>query len=182
MNENVCVIHTVLALLGSTFSTFYLSQTLCHGKFDPVHIANSTLAGGVAVGSSARLAMTPGGALALGVIAGLVSVYGYMYSSPKFEKLGVYDTCGVGNLHGWPSIVGGLASIVFVAIDPEAEFLAHGAVSQCLRQFGAVISCVLMAAMTGYFTGFVMKKSVVDSSDVPDEYDDGVWWEGEYFY
>lgn len=100
MNENVCVMHTVLALLGSTLATFYLSQTLCHGKFDPVHVANSTLAGGVAVGSSARLAMTPGGAVVLGVGAGLVSVYGYVYSSPYLEKLGIYDTCGVGNLHG----------------------------------------------------------------------------------
>lgn len=126
--------------------------------------------------------MTPGGAVALGVTAGLVSVYGYVYSSPKFEKLGVYDTCGVGNLHGWPSIVGGLASIIFVAIDPDADFLIYGALSQCLRQFGAVLCCVLVAAGTGCLTGFVMTKAVVDSIDVADEYDDGVWWEGEYFY
>ena len=181
MNENVCVIHTVLALLGSTFATFYLSQTLCHGKFDPVHIANSTLAGGVAVGSSARLSMTPGGALGLGVVAGLVSVYGYVYSSAKFETVGIYDTCGVGNLHGWPSILGGLASIVFVAIDPDADFLTYGVVSQCLRQLAAVVSCVLLASITGYITGFAMTKVGVDGGDGPDEYDDGVWWEGEYF-
>lgn len=47
--ENLCVIHTVLALLGSTGVTFFLSQFIT-GRFDPVHIANSTLAGGVAVG------------------------------------------------------------------------------------------------------------------------------------
>ena len=93
--------HTLLALLGSTLATFYLSQTLCKGKFDPVHIANSTLAGGVAVGSSARLAMTPGGAVVLGTVAGLVSVYGYVYSTPYLQdKYKIYDTCGVGNLHG----------------------------------------------------------------------------------
>lgn len=101
MNENVCVVHTILALLGSTMATFYLSQSVCHGKFDPVHIANSTLAGGVAVGSSARLAMTPGGAIILGTLAGLGSVYGYVYSSPFLERYGVFDTCGVGNLHGY---------------------------------------------------------------------------------
>jgi ammonia channel protein AmtB len=36
-NENVCVMHTVLALLGSTAATFYMSPKKCHGKFEPVH-------------------------------------------------------------------------------------------------------------------------------------------------
>jgi len=179
LNENVCVIHTILALLGSTGASFYMSQKLCHGKLDPVHIANSTLAGGVAVGSSARLSMTPGGALVLGVLAGVVSVYGYVYSTPMLEKtLGVFDTCGVGNLHGWPSVVGGLASIVFVAIDSEAEFLTYSAGWQCLRQFMGVVSTIAIAVATGFFTGTVMKK--VDKS-TPDDYYDGIWWEGEYF-
>ena len=100
--EQLCTLHTLLALLGSTVATFYLSHSIGHdGKFDPVHVANATLAGGVAVGSSARLAMTPGGALVLGTVAGLVSVYGYAYSTPYLErKYNLYDTCGVGNLHG----------------------------------------------------------------------------------
>jgi len=179
LNENVCVMHTVLALLGSTGASFYMSQKLCHGKFDPVHIANSTLAGGVAVGSSARLAMTPGGALLLGVVAGVVSVYGYVYSTPMLEKkLGVFDTCGVGNLHGWPSVLGGLASILFVALDSDAEFLKSSGFWQCLRQFVAVVCTIAFAVGSGSFTGTVMKKA---DDDTPDQYDDGVWWEGEYF-
>lgn len=179
LNENVCVIHTVMALLGSTISSFYLSQKLGHGKFDPVHIANSTLAGGVAVGSSARLAMTPGGALVLGMMAGIVSVYGYRYSTPMLEqKFGIYDTCGVGNLHGWPSILGGLLSIVFVALDSDAEFLAYGQSSQYIRQFLGVVATVGVAGASGYVTGIVMMKTV---GEAPDEYNDSVWWEGEYF-
>ena len=180
LNENVCVMHTVLALLGSTGASFYMSQKLCHGKFDPVHIANSTLAGGVAVGSSARLAMSPGGALLLGCLAGIVSVYGYVYSTPMLEKtLGTYDTCGVGNLHGWPSVLGGLASIVFVAIDSDAEFLQHAALGQCIRQFIAVACTISFAIGSGYFTGIVM--NMVADTSPPDQYDDGIWWEGEYF-
>lgn len=179
MNENVCVMHTVLALLGSTGAAFYMSQKLCHGKFDPVHIANSTLAGGVAVGSSARLTMTPGGALLLGVLAGVASVYGYVYSTPMLEKsLGVYDTCGVGNLHGWPSVVGGLLSIVFVAMDSDAEFLIFGGFWQCVCQFLGVVCTIAMAIGSGYVTGLVMVKMAHDD---PDQYDDGLWWEGEYF-
>lgn len=178
VNENVCVVHTVLALLGSTGAAFYMSQKKCHGKLDPVHIANSTLAGGVAVGSSARLAMTPGGALLLGTLAGTVSVYGYVYSTPFLETKGVYDTCGVGNLHGFPSVLGGLASIFFVAIDSGAEFLTYGGFLQCVCQFFAVVFCIAAAVVSGYYTGVVMKMAAPGDAD---EYDDGIWWEGEYF-
>lgn len=83
--------------------------------------------------------------------------------------------------YSWPSVVGGLGSIVFVAINSDAAFLSYGIVGQCTRQFLAVIVCVLSAGISGYLTGLVMKKSVVKSPNVPDEYDDGVWWEGEYF-
>ncbi|KAL3902553.1 MAG: hypothetical protein SGILL_010785 [Bacillariaceae sp.] len=179
LNENVCVVHTILALIGSTSATFYMSQKLCHGSMDPVHIANSTLAGGVAVGSSARLAMTPSGALILGVLAGIVSVYGYVYSTPFLETKGIYDTCGVGNLHGLPSLLGGIGSIAFVLIDPGAEFLASGPLVQIFRQLGAVAATLAIAILSGYFTGKVMKKSAAMAEK--DEYEDAVWWEGEYF-
>jgi ammonium transporter Rh len=178
--EQNCLVHTILALLGSTLATFYMSPKLCHGKLDPVHIANSTLAGGVAVGSSARLTMTPGGALLIGIMAGVVSVYGYAYSTPYLEKsYRLFDTCGVGNLHGWPSIVGGLASAVFVLLDPDREFLARG-MFQFLFQILGVLGTILVAVTSGYGTGLVMMK--YGSLEVkPDEYDDAVWWEGPYF-
>lgn len=43
-NEHHCIVNTILSLLASTTMTFYLSQYLNHGKLDPVHVANSTLA------------------------------------------------------------------------------------------------------------------------------------------
>ena len=101
---------------------FTRSQLLCN-KLDPVHIANS----GVAIGASARLNMTPGGALVLEVLAGSTSVFGYVHGSPFLEQgkvFGIYDTCGVHNLHGIPSVLGGLASIVLVAIDSNADCLS----------------------------------------------------------
>ena len=42
-----------------------------------VHIQNSTLAGGVAVGTSANLMLEPFGAVLVGVAAGAISVAGY---------------------------------------------------------------------------------------------------------
>lgn len=181
INEMRCVGNTVLALLGSTTVSFYLSHKLTHGKFDPVHIANSTLAGGVAIGSSGRLNIGPGGALVLGAIAGSASVFGYVYSTPYLEgKFGIYDTCGVGNLHGWPSIVGGLLSIIYVTMDPDAEFLIYGTPSQMLRQLLGVIATLGVAMLSGYGTGKVIK-SLPGSDTEGADYQDLVWWEGEYF-
>ena len=179
LNEMRCVGNTVMALLSSTTAAFYVSSKLTHGKkFDPVHIANSTLAGGVAIGSSGRLNIGPGGAIVLGAMAGTASVYGYVYSSPYLErKLGVYDTCGVGNLHGWPSIVGGFLSVLFVTFDPDADFLAYGTSSQVIRQIVGILATLCVATTSGYGTGKLIKG--LQDSETPN-YEDKVWWHAEY--
>lgn len=58
-----------------------MSSLVSHhqGKLDMVHIQNSTLAGGVAVGSVCNMHITPGGAVAIGIGAGVISVLGYRY-------------------------------------------------------------------------------------------------------
>lgn len=56
-----------------------MSSLVGHGKFDMVHIQNSTLAGGVAVGSVCNLHIGAGGAIAVGIGAGILSVMGYHY-------------------------------------------------------------------------------------------------------
>lgn len=57
-HEMLCVTNTIMALIGSTGASFYMSQLLNKGQFDAVHLQNSTLAGGVAIGSTVRLATT----------------------------------------------------------------------------------------------------------------------------
>lgn len=179
-NEKLCVMNTIMALLGSTGATFFVSQQLSHGMLDPVHIANATLAGGVAIGSSARINIGPGSALLLGAVAGVISTYGYAYSSPLLDKFGIYDTCGVANLHGYPSLLGGLISILFVAMHSDAQFLEkhNVAVLMTKQALGVGITFVL-ACLTGLVTGVVMSKA--SPRELPDEYYDGVWWEGDYF-
>jgi ammonium transporter Rh len=180
-NERMCVVNTILALLGSTGATVFMSLQISHhqdGKpLDPVQIAHSTLAGGVAVGSSARLAMTPGGSMAVGVLAGVVSVVGWVHSTPILEsKLGFYDTCGVGNVHGWPSILGGLASVIFVLIDSKAEFLVGS--NQGMRQLMSVVGTLVVSVGSGYWAGTIMKKSATTEALV--DYDDSVMWDGNF--
>jgi ammonium transporter Rh len=175
------MIDTVPGLLGSTLATSYLSHRLSNkGRFDPVHIANSTLAGGVAIG-----AIVPGSALLVGVLSELVSVLGYVYSTPFLERsLGLYD-----NLHGWPSILGGLASIIFVAVDSNAPFLSHtgkAAGTRALRQVGAMVATLGVSILSGYATGLAVEplgpQSIsIDDSKAPAFYKDSAWWSTEYF-
>ncbi len=42
--------NTFVSLCGAVIATFYMSMRLKH-KFDMVHVQNSTLAGGVAIGT-----------------------------------------------------------------------------------------------------------------------------------
>lgn len=133
------------------------------------------------MGSSARLDMG-GGAVLLGALAGAISTCGYFYVSDWFDtKFEVSDTCGVHNLHGLPAVLGGLASAVFVAIDRDADFLAHNTAHQAWRQVAATVATVALASASGYLTGFVLKKTKNPDDWFP-EYDDSVfWWEGEFY-
>ena len=176
-NEQRCVINTILSLMASTTVTFYLSQKLNHGKFDPVHIANSTLAGGVAIGSAGRLSIGPGSAILTGLLAGTASVYGYQFSSPYLESTySLYDTCGVGNLHGYPSVVGALLSIVFVALDSEAEFLSYDLIPQMVAQFLGIVATLVVSAGSGYGTGLLVSKIQGEEAI----YLDAEFWHLEY--
>merc|ERR1712072_405089 len=100
-SQHRVIINTVFALSASALTSFALSAYFHNGKFCMEDIQNATLAGGVAVGSSSDLVIGPGGALGIGVIAGVISVLGYKSLKPiLWKKLGIHDTCGVHNLHG----------------------------------------------------------------------------------
>ena len=58
-----------------------------------VHIQNATLAGGVAVGAVADMAILPVGAMIIGSLAGLISTLGFQYLTPVLNKYFLHDTC-----------------------------------------------------------------------------------------
>ncbi|KAL5019942.1 hypothetical protein ScPMuIL_002834 [Solemya velum] len=113
-DQHRAVINTYLALAACCMTTFAISSLVDkHGKFDMVHIQNATLAGGVAVGTTADMMIEPYGALLIGSLAGFLSTVGYKYITPFLNtKLRVHDTCGVNNLHGMPAIFAGIAGAV----------------------------------------------------------------------
>eukprot|EP01123_Difflugia_compressa_P004544 TRINITY_DN15991_c0_g1_i1.p1 TRINITY_DN15991_c0_g1~~TRINITY_DN15991_c0_g1_i1.p1 ORF type:complete len:368 (+),score=70.42 TRINITY_DN15991_c0_g1_i1:110-1105(+) len=120
------IINTVLALCVSCTVVFCYSYLLRDSKFEIVEIQNATLAGGVAVGCSSDLVIGPWGAMLIGLVAGTISAFGFMYLTPWLEKkLGLHDTAGIHNLHGMPGILGGLGGIFSSLNAPESVYGTH---------------------------------------------------------
>jgi ammonium transporter Rh len=117
------VVNTVLALCGATLSTYFLSSYFHKGKTSMVDMANAALAGGVAIGSTCNI-VSPTGAFAIGLLAGAVSVIGYVFVQPALEaRFKIVDTCGVHNLHGMPGLLGAFIAILVVPGIAVAQFI-----------------------------------------------------------
>ncbi|KAH7720380.1 CBN-RHR-1 protein [Aphelenchoides avenae] len=170
------MINTFLALIACTTTTFLVSQVVSKDRnFDMVHIQNSTLAGGVAIGTAANVVLGPSHALAIGSVAGGLSVLGYQFISPFLDsKLKIQDTCGVHNLHGMPGVLAGLASVVLVfvynperygtslaTIYPAFKTAPDGAgrnqMTQALFQLAGLGAALASSIITGALTGLVLR-------------------------
>jgi ammonium transporter Rh len=117
-------LNTIISLTGSCMITFALSAILRHdGKFCMEDIQNATLAGGVAIGASADLYVTPGGALMVGAFAGFVSVVGFNRLSPfLLQRFGLHDSCGINNLHGMTGFLGAIVSAIVTGIATPQQY------------------------------------------------------------
>lgn len=116
------IVNTVLALCGSAVSAFLVSHLARRGRLSTEDIQNATLAGGVAIGTSANFIVHPSGAIFVGLLAGTVSTLGFAYIGPFMaDVVGVEDTCGVLYLHGIPGLLAGLiSSVVAYRADTDA--------------------------------------------------------------
>ncbi len=164
------VINTVFALCASCIGSFLTSQLLNKDhKFNMEHVLNATLAGGVAVGSSADLVIAPYGALITGLVAGIISVFGYEKLTPYLEEhYNIYDTCGVNNLHGIPGIIGGLGGFISASIAEEdlyggsvsevfpARANGRTAIEQGGFQLAALFTTIGISIVSGLFTGVIL--------------------------
>ncbi len=133
-------VNVILALCGSTLATYFASVKL-RGKISAADIANATLAGGVAIGSTCDLA-SPAAAFTIGILAGVVSTFGFAVIQAKLtEAAKTVDTCGVLYLHGLPGLFGGIAALFVVA------GINFGA------QLTGILVTIVIAACTGLITG-----------------------------
>ncbi|XP_076657688.1 rhesus blood group-associated glycoprotein Rh50 isoform X1 [Halictus rubicundus] len=123
-DQQRAIINTLLSISASCVIAFAVSALVSKdSKFNMVHIQNSTLAGGVAIGTAAAMMCEPVGALVVGSLAGLLSVLGYKYLTPLIQKrLRVHDTCGVHNLHGMPGVLAGIFGALMAGIATETSY------------------------------------------------------------
>lgn len=122
--QHRAVINTYLALAASAGTAFAVSSYVHRdNKFNMIHVQNSTLAGGVAVGAMADMMIQPWGAMLVGTVAGIISVLGYEYMTLWFaQNYGFHDTCGVNNLHGMPALIAGVGSAVVAALATPEKY------------------------------------------------------------
>lgn len=123
-DQERAIVNTYLSLAAATVTTFVVSAIVSHeNKLDMVHVQNSTLAGGVAVGTVCNLLIGPHGAILIGIVAGSVSVLGYRFLTPLMtSKLRIHDSCGVHNLHGMPGIISAIFSAIYACLATRATY------------------------------------------------------------
>jgi ammonium transporter Rh len=152
--RHLAIVNTVLSLAGSCVAAF-LASYYFRKEFNMVDIQNATLAGGVAMGTSADLYGNPGVSILIGAFGGVLSVFGYVYVQNHLEtRLGIHDTCGVHNLHGMPSIVGALAGIIILAANKTGN---DHVTSTPENQLGFLLITLLMSIVTGGVTATIAK-------------------------
>ena len=170
-SQHRVVINTVLSLTNSCISAFFMSRLLRpHNKFSMEDILNATLAGGVAVGSSADLVIGPYASLIIGAIAGSLSVIGYVHIQPYLErKFNIHDTCGVHNLHGLPGIIGGISGFISASVVSDSVYGdsitdvfpgrdGRTAAEQGAFQLLTLIVTLVMSIGGGILTGLILNK------------------------
>ncbi|KAM9991923.1 hypothetical protein ACTFIZ_012586 [Dictyostelium cf. discoideum] len=183
------IANTFLSLTGSTVATFIVSRLFSHlgNKLDMVHVQNSSLAGGVVQGCIAHMNINPGGAIAMGFIAGTISVCGYLFITPKVQrKLHIQDTCGILNLHCIPGFLGSIAAI-FAAIkglnNPnmyskvEFEQIFRAGDSQASANLIATMVSIGLGIVGGLLVGFILLQlKKIKGLKSKEYYQDSAFW------
>ncbi|XP_017708037.1 PREDICTED: ammonium transporter Rh type B isoform X2 [Rhinopithecus bieti] len=190
--QHQTALNTYYSLAASTLSTFALSALVGEdGRLDMVHIQNAALAGGVVVGTSSEMMLTPFGALAAGFLAGTVSTLGYKFFTPILEsKFKVQDTSGVHNLHGMPGVLGALLGVLVAGLATHEAYgdglervfplIAEGqrsATSQAMYQLFGLFVTLMFASVGGGLGGLLLKLPFLDSPLDSQCYEDQVHWQ-----
>ncbi|KAJ3441851.1 rh50 isoform b [Anaeramoeba flamelloides] len=126
---------------------------------------------GIIIGTVANLNLTPGGAMGIGILAGILSVIGYQFLQPLFEnKLEVNDTVGIFSLHLLPSFIGGLIGMIVVSIAKNDHSIYDGRYNllfpkqddQIIHQVGCFFLSLTIGIFGGVFVGLFLNWLKID--------------------
>ncbi|TDH14333.1 hypothetical protein EPR50_G00041340 [Perca flavescens] len=86
-------------------------------------IQNVTLAGGVTVGASVDMMISPVAAYALGIMGCTACFFGYKYLTPFLARhMRIQDQCGIHNLHGLTGLISSAAGICAILLATEETY------------------------------------------------------------
>ncbi|MDQ7004533.1 MAG: ammonium transporter [Ghiorsea sp.] len=143
--SGLVAMNSLLAMVGG------LLAALVVGKNDPGFVHNGALAGLVAICAGSDI-VHPIGALAIGLIAGAVFVYGFTYMQ---NKLKIDDVLGVIPLHGVCGAWGGIAAGIF----GSAALGGAGGVT-FMAQLVGTLSGVAIAVAGGFIVYGAIKATI----------------------
>lgn len=175
--KQMAVQNTYCALAVSTVVAFAVS-VLCNknGKLEMVHIRNASLAGGIALSSSAYLIKDPWIAMTIGFLAALIATLGYRFAKPFFQSLlQIHDTCGVLCLFGLPGLLGAFARIILITVDNLTQLHTLG--ENTITEFASVCMTVATSLTAGLLTGFILKCRLWKAPQIWKYFDDQAYWE-----
>ena len=188
-SQHRAFVNTVLALCCSCIGVFLTSHVIRKGLFDMEDILNATLAGGVAIGTSADMNTLPFVAMIIGFFAGIISCCGFAFLSPALQKIGIHDTCGVINLHGIPGILAGTIGAIYSGVAHEDTYGSdlgviwseragddpRGRNAQGWFQAACLFTTIVIAIASGLLTGLLF--NIPKIWDKPEEiYSDAQFW------
>ena len=96
---------------------------LHRGKMNVEQILNATLAGGVMMGTSADMIVSPFVSMIIGFCAGVISTFGFhFFEHFVYKYLKLHDTCGIAYLHFIPGFLGGLIGALVAGVTSESKY------------------------------------------------------------
>lgn len=123
-DQHRAILHTFIGLSSSTMTAFALTAVFNkRGKLTMADIQNVTLAGGVTVGASVDMMISPAAAYALGVMGCTACFFGYKYLTPFLaRRMKIQDQCGIHNLHGLTGLISCTAGICAILLATEETY------------------------------------------------------------
>lgn len=123
-DQHRAILHTFIGLSSSTLTAFALSALLNkNGKLTMADVQNVTLAGGVTVGASVDMMISPAAAYGLGIAGATACMLGYKFLTPFLaQRCRIQDQCGIHNLHGLTGLISCAAGICAILMASEEVY------------------------------------------------------------
>ncbi|XP_049893227.1 rh50-like protein [Epinephelus moara] len=123
-DQHRAILHTFIGLSSSTITAFALSALFNkRGKITMADIQNVTLAGGVTVGASVDMMISPVAAYVLGIMGCTACFLGYKYLTPFLAQyMRIQDQCGIHNLHGLTGLISSTVGICAILLATEETY------------------------------------------------------------